>query len=265
MPSLLELQTASVRGVFDPAEAAIAELIVPAGIRAEARLAVYRRNVLGNYAAALRDVYPVVLRLVGEPFFDRLARDYATQTPSRSGDLHDFGGELGAFLETLPSVRELPYLADVAALEWAVHRSFHARHAPALDPARLAAVLPERLPDLRFELHPAARLLRSPYPVLTIWRVNQPQWSGDQAVDLALGAEQVLIVRRALEVALEPLSAAEYAMLEALDAGGNLGGALAAALAVDAEFDLQAFLAAALTVLRGYCAAGRPDVKVTPW
>jgi hypothetical protein len=243
MPSLLELQSAFVRGVFDPADAVIAGLIAPGATGAEAGLAVYRRNALGNHAAALRDVYPVVLRLVGAQFFDRLARDYATQTPSRSGDLHDFGGELGAFLDALPAARNLPYLADVARLEWAVHRSFHARHVPPLDPARLAVVLPERLPDLRFELHPAARLLRSPYPVLTIWRVNQPQWSGDQAVDLGLGAEQVLIIRRALEVTLEPLSAAEYAMLEALDAGGNLGDALAAALALDAEFDLQAFLA----------------------
>ncbi|MGH6692125.1 MAG: HvfC/BufC family peptide modification chaperone, partial [Gammaproteobacteria bacterium] len=187
MPSLLEVQSAFVRGVFDPADAAVAELIVPGGSSAGARLAVYQRNALGNYGTALRDVFPVLLRLVGEPFFDQLARAYATQTPSCSGDLHDFGAELGAFLEALPAARDLPYLADVARLEWAVHRTFHGRHTPALDAARLAAVPPERLPDLRFELHPAARLLRSPYPVLTIWHVNQPQWTGDQAVDLGLG------------------------------------------------------------------------------
>src|SRR5512145_377607 len=138
MPSLPELQIAFARGVFDPDDAAIAEFVVPAGMSAAARLAVYRRNVLGNYAAALRDVYPVLLRLVGESFFDRLVRDYATQIPSRSGDLHDFGGELCAFLEALPAARDLPYLADVARLEWAVHRTFHARHALALDVARLA-------------------------------------------------------------------------------------------------------------------------------
>jgi hypothetical protein len=243
MPSLPELQAAFVRGVLDPADAGIAELIVPAGVSAEARLAVYRRNVLGNYAAALRDVYPAVLRLVGEPFFDQVARTYAAQSPSRSGDLHDFGGDLGALLEVLPGARDLPYLADVACLEWAVHRAFHARHAPPLDAARLATVPPDRLPDLRFELHSAARLVRSPYPVLTIWRVNQPAWDGDHAVDLALGAEHVLVIRRALEVTLEPLSAPEYAMLDALDAGRSLGDALAAALSVETEFDLEAFLA----------------------
>jgi hypothetical protein len=242
MPSLPELQSAFARGVFDPADAAIAEFVVPAGMSAEARLAVYRRNVLGNYTAALRDVYPVLLRLVGDTFFDRLARDYATQVASRSGDLHDFGDKLGAFLERLPAARDLPYLADVARLEWAVHRSFHARRAPPLDPARLA-VPPERLADLRFELHPAARLLFSPYPMLTIWRVNQPTWSGDQTVDLALGAEHVLVIRRTLEVTLEPLSPSEHAMLEALDAGRALAVALAAALDIDAGFQLETFLA----------------------
>jgi hypothetical protein len=243
MPSLSELQGAFVRGVFDPSDAALAEVVEPAGMSADARLAIYRRNVLGNYVAALGDVYPVLARLVGAPFFGRLAHAYAMQTPSHSGDLHDFGGELGAFLEALPTARDLPYLVDVARLEWAVHRSFHARHAPPLDSAYLAAVRPERLPALGFALHPAARLLRSPYPVLTIWRVNQPQWRGDLAVDLGLGGERVLVMRRDLEVVVEPLSETEYTVLNALDAGAGLGDALSEALRIDAEFDLARFLA----------------------
>lgn len=242
MLSLRELQAAFARSVLDRADAAIADALVPARIPGADGFAVYRGNVLGNYTSALREVYAVILRLVGERFFDALAHAYARQVPSRSGDLHEFGEELAEFLETFAPARDLPYVPDVARLEWAVHRVFHAHASPPLDPAALSAVPPERLPDLRFELATATRLLRSPYPILTIWRVNQPQWEGDQAVDLGLGAERVLVMRRGLEVVLEPLSCSEYAALSALEADHRLADALSAAQGIDPGFDLEAFL-----------------------
>ena len=244
MLSLLELQAAFARGVLGPTDTAIAEAIVPSGMPAADRIAVYRGNLLANYTGALRDVYPVMLRLVGEAFFGALARAYARQVPSRSGDLHDFGEELAAFLEGFAPACELPYLPDVARLEWAVHRIFHAHVPERLDPAELAAVPPEQLADLRFDLSPAARLLRSAYPVLTIWRVNQPHWDGGQEVDLGLGGQSVLIIRRGLEVELDPLADADYAMLESLRSGHRLEHALATARTADPDFDFEKFLAA---------------------
>jgi len=241
--SLPELQAAFARGVFDAGDAAIADAIEPAGLPALERIAVYRGNVLGNYTSALRDVYPVILRLVGEAFFDALARRYARQVPSRSADLHDFGEGLAAFLEDFAPARGLPYLPDMARLEWAVHRAFHARRADAPDLIALGEVEPEHLPRLHFSLQPAARLIESDYPVLEIWQANQPGWSGEQSIDLARGAQRVLVIRRALEVELELISRAEYAMLAALAADLDLEHALEAALALDPAFDLAPFLA----------------------
>lgn len=238
MLSLPELQAAFARSVFGAADAAITDAIVPSDLTAAERIAVYRGNVLGNYASALRGVYPVILRLVGEPFFDALARSYARQVPSRSGDLHDFGEGLAAFLEGFAPARELPYLPDVARLEWAVHRVFHASHAEPLDASALAAVPSERVSGLHLTVHPAAQLIESDYPVLAIWRVNQSGWAGEQSVDLGLGAQRVLVIRRALEVQLEPLSHGEHAMLAALAADLDLGAALESALAADPTFDL---------------------------
>ena len=244
MLSLSELQAAFSRSVLDPADAQIAASIVTAGMPAASRMAVYRGNLDANYTGTLREVYPVSLRLVGAGFFDALARAYAGQVPSRSGDLHDFGEALPGFLEGFAPARDLLYLPGVARLEWAVHRVFHARAAARFDPAELAAVPPERLGEVRFELSPAARLLRSAYPILTIWRVNQPDYSGDQTVDLSLGAQCVLVIRRALEVALEPLADADYTILDSLHRGRGLEQALAAAQEVDPNFNLERFLAA---------------------
>ena len=223
--------------------ALLAEWIIAGrGLDAEARIRVYRNNVFSNYRAAMREVYPVVLALVGEPFFHRAADTYATSYPSHSGDLNDFGGEFGDFFAGWPPAAQLPYLPDVAKLEWAVERVFHAAEAPPLDLSALAAVAQEELPGLRFALHPASRIVRSPYPILRIWQVNQTSFTGDQSVDLCAGADSLLVIRRSGTVELERLSPGELELLQAL--GGNLTFAQAHARALEADsgLDLTALL-----------------------
>ncbi len=250
MPALPELQESFARGLFGADREVAASLIGARGQGGEAGLAVYRNNVLANYRHALRDTYPVVLRLVGADCFDQAANAYARATPADSGDLYDFGAGFGDFLAAHPSTRRLAYLPDVARLEWAVERAERAPEAGPLDLARLAAAIDAHVADLGFVLHPSARLLASPWPVLKIWQVNQPTHAGDQSVDLGLGGDRLLVIRRDLTVQIERLDVAEYALLAALAAGSRLGDAFAAALAQDdapvsgygAGFDLNLFL-----------------------
>lgn len=243
MPSLHELQSAFARGLLDPAAGAVlAHLRGARGMDAAAGLAVYRNNTFCNYRAALREAYPVVLRLVGEAFFERAADDYVRATPSVFGDINVYGETFGAFLSAYSGACELVYLPDVARLEWACHCAFGAADAAPLDLARLAEVASERLDELRFALHPSAALLDSPWPILAIWRVNRPDFAGEPRIDLAAGGDRLLVMRRGPDVDLEPLAPAEYALLAALAAGACLGEAVEAALAADAGFDLGDFL-----------------------
>ncbi|MCI0432145.1 MAG: hypothetical protein L0271_00655, partial [Gemmatimonadetes bacterium] len=82
---------------------------------------------------------------------------------------------------------------------------------------------------LVFCLHPAARLVASAFPVLTIWSANQPDGDADRMIDLASGAERVLVRRTAHDVELERLDAAEFAFLEGIARGAALSDAEAAA------------------------------------
>jgi hypothetical protein len=244
MPSLSELQTAFARAMIERDEGArIAEWIVSGhGLDAQARIAVYRNKVLSNYRATLGEVYPVVLALVGEPFFSRAAEIYASAYPSRSGDLNDFGGEFGEFLAEWPPAAQLAYLPDVARLEWAVERVFHAADALPLDLRALAAVSQEELPGLRFTLHPGSRIVCSPYPILGIWQVNQSGYSGGQSVHLDAGGDALLVIRRDATVELEPLRPGALTLLRALAADLTLAQAHAVALEADPALDLAALL-----------------------
>jgi hypothetical protein len=262
MPSLLELQTAFTRALMERGESALlAEWIVDGRLDAQARIDVYRNNVLSNYRATLREVYPVVLALVGEPFFNRAADIYISSYPSRSGDLNDLGGELSGFLAGWPPAASLAYLPDVARLEWAVERVFHAAEHPRLDLTALAAVSQEELPELRFGLHPASRIVCSPYPILRIWQVNQTGFSGDPSVNLDAGGDALLVIRRDATVELERLSLGASTLLQALATDLTLAQAHARALEADSELDLTALLQH--HVLGGTLVAFRNDKGVT--
>ncbi len=214
-------------------------------LTAERRLEIYRHNVYSNLRGTLKDIYPVILAVVGDAFFHHAADQFIAVQASRSGVLNQFGGEWAAFLGTYPHAAELPYLPDVARLEWAWHEAFHAGDALPLDLARLASLPTEEHGGLHFSLHPTARLIRSDFPILRIWEVNQPTFTGDVKVDWDAPADALLVRRDTTDgvsVLIERLSAAAYAFLHAITQYATLEAATAVALKVDNEFDLQGFL-----------------------
>lgn len=243
---LRDLQHSFSDAIFSSGDAA-ATSIVSGKLSAAGRLAIYRHNVFANLRGALREIFPVIERIVGAAFFQHAADQFIRDTPSTSGDLNQFGREWPAFLAAYPHAQELPYLADVARLEWAWHECFHAADAPMFDINRLAAIDAADHGALIFTLHPALRLLSSDYPLMHIWRINQPGYVGEMIVDWDQAGEHLLVRRDtgadgAIGVVIESLSPAGWRFLDALKDRCALEIAAADALAIDENFDLQNFL-----------------------
>ena len=242
MPSLRELQTAFAAGVFGDTAGDVTDHIISRRFSGARHLQIYRNNTFTSLTGALQAVYPVVTRLVGEEFFRYTAHEYIRRYPSTSGNLHEFGQEFAGFIAGFPSVSALVYLPDVARLEWAYHQVFHAAEHASLALNALATVPQDKYAGLKFKPHPACRLLASDYPILRIWQANQPDYSGDNAVDLSLGGVRLLVIRRQLTVEIEPLGAGEYALLQSLASGHNFEQACETTLEVEAQFNLNSCL-----------------------
>lgn len=242
MPSLRELQQAFADAVLQDAAESVLRHVRPGAFPAARHLQIYRNNTFANLTDALAAVYPVIQRLVGVEFYAYAADSYIRRHPPRSGNLHDFGGAYAEFLREFAPAQSLSYLPDVADLEWAWHHAFHAADAQPFAMETLRAVAPELCDSLVFQLHPSVRLLQSDYPVLPIWQANQADAGGDATVDLDRGGARLLVIRRGLDVEIEPLEVGEYALLRAFAEGQTLAAADAQAVAAEPELDLMRVL-----------------------
>lgn len=230
---------AGLRGRGGEAEA-LAQLRGDAA-RNRALLEIYRGNAVGNATTALSLGFPVVRRVVGEEFFDALARAFWAVEPSRSGNLDEYGEGFPAFLAGFPHVASLPYLADVARLELLVRRAaVAADHRPA-DASLLAGLEPSGLGELGLRLQPGLGLLASPWPVAGIWRQHQPEYALELDIDLSR-AEHALVRREGVKVRVHALHGAAFAFWQAATEGRTLAEMLAIAFARDEAFDAAATL-----------------------
>jgi len=217
MPPLRDIQDAFHAAIFQNDKRLCSQITERNGLAGDARINIYRSSVLGIQTDALAAVYPVIQRLIGEPFFRTMGRDYLQEHPSPSGDLHELGAQMAEFLTKLTTVSELPYLADVARLEWAWHRVFHAANDSDMDLQALASIPAEDQAAIIFSLRKGAHLLESNYPVHRIWEVNQEEYTGDEAVSLAEGGISLIIWRNGFELRIDPLTKEESQFLHAID------------------------------------------------
>lgn len=209
----------------------------PASTQLEARLAFYRGNLSAIWTQALAGAYPVLQQLVGTDFFVQMARAYGRAFPSQSGDLHYFGADLPAFLAQASMTAAYPYFADVAALEWQVHRAYYAADADLLSLPLLLASAGQNLQQVRLNFHPAAQLHESPWASVAVWQAHQGNPA--QALSVSIDARSYgLITRKEWQVSVQPLTRAAYLALQALQQGAALEQALELALDADADFDI---------------------------
>lgn len=235
------LQTDLARALLDPERAVPAALTSHTARYPQKRFAVYRNNVVVSLVNALRAKFPATERIVGDEFFAAMARIFVAAHPPRSKILHTYGDDFGDFIASFEPAAELPYLGDVARLEAARTRAYHAADATALGPADFAGLDPHHIGALRMTLHPSLQILRSRHAVVTIWAMNAGE-TGLASVDPDM-PEDAVILRPEFDVTVRTLPSGGAAFLLALAQGTTLADAAGRAVADDAGFDIAANLA----------------------
>jgi hypothetical protein len=235
MSTRIELLQAGFAGALADSqrEPALLDRLLPADTVSE-RIGLYRGNLQANWRGALASAYPVLRALVGDVYFDALARAYAQAHPSASGDLNGFGDALSGFIERYETDPRFRYFGDIARLEWALHCAYFAGDVEPFSAQQWAEFGGERLLEARLCIHPACAVIASRYAIADVWLAHQPGEVFPAEID---APSWMLVVRPQWRPTVLKQSAAAHAAFVALQRGGSLNDALDAAFEVDAEFD----------------------------
>lgn len=207
----------------------------PAHSMSSRGLKAYKSNGHMLAERALLAAYPVVAQLLGADSAADLARALWHAHPPMRGDLALWGDALPDFLANSPQLQDEPYLADVARVEWALHRCAMAVDAAA-DPASLAWLTTEDPAHLGLHLAPGCVVLRSPWPVASMVaaHVHGTPSFAEVGAELREGvAQDVLVWRQGLRPQFRQALPGEADLLERLLAGDAMGRALDQAPSLD--------------------------------
>lgn len=211
------------------------------GMLNDHRFGVYRNNIFLSLAGVLEAAYPTIRALVGAENFAVLANRFIAEHPPAAPQLYAYGAAFATFVEGFDAaVSELPFLPDLARVEWAVNEAYFAADSAPLLPAELGAVAPDDYGSLVLRLHPSAKLIESPWPVWHLWGAESLPDPWPEAPG------RVLVQRPECKVDVLMLTPGEFAFVAGLHAGKPLGAAADDGADAEAGFDLQSVFAAHL-------------------
>lgn len=146
--SLQELQEQILQAVLADEAPPVLELLSDARADATSRLSIYRNGYRVRLRDALISEFPGLSKMMGRRF-DGMLESYVGTHPSTHYNIRWHGAGLAAFLRYGLPWRELPELADMASLDWAISTAFDAADEPVLPAADLADLPAESWANLR--------------------------------------------------------------------------------------------------------------------
>lgn len=227
-PSLAELQRGLAARILGE-EAPAVERWIGAPERPEEaarRIGVHTDGYPARVQEALREAFPAIAHILGHDTFAALARRFAFGA-TLAANLNAVGAGLAGLLERDPLGSDLPFLCDLARLEWAVATAFHAPTEPRFDAKGCEAWGPEDWAQLRLRFQPGTALVASAWPIHDLRAARDvPRDAID--VDLVDRPQAVLVFRRELDVSTERVPGDEALAFASLAAGEPLGASIAA-------------------------------------
>lgn len=201
------------------------------------------RPDFASLTEALAARFPVCRSLVGDDFFRTMSHTFIAISPPHSPDLMTCCNDFGDFIDTIPSARSMQYLGDVARLEAAIIRASHAPDANPLSVCELAAFAAHAWERCLAVLHPTIQVVRSRYPIVTIWEAEIAEPNGVAGISTP---EDALVARLDLKIEVHRLPPGGAVFVQLLMSRATFREAAEKAALADPGFDLVTSLSALL-------------------
>jgi hypothetical protein len=236
MSSIETLQSVVARAVLTTGPADILPLLERGRFDPARRLNIYRNNTLVSLTTTLKAVFPVTVRLLDERYFSHVAGCFIRNSPPQEPRLSRYGAGFAPFLARFEGTADMPFVSEVARLEWKIAEALDA---PLERPSTLIELY-EGLSSGSFALflQPSLRLVLCHWPALSIWAAHQQGGDPDRLATLEREPERIALWRHADTVRFLRLDAAEFAFWHVLMRGRGLEAAVGRACRHSPEFDI---------------------------
>ncbi len=174
---------------------AISHVIGDDTLTAEQRFGIYSGSVHGILTQALGIMFPICKSLVGDDFFNNMCKIFIDKNPPNTSFFAEYGSQLPEFIGTFEHVKDLPYLQDVARLEWIRQVIWHEEESHSSDFSGLATLSEEDQSKVIFKLSKRMRLIKSDYRIDELWFAHQPD-SEIELEDININKAVKLIIKR---------------------------------------------------------------------
>ena len=190
------LQSDFIEAIFGGDKSpAVSHVIGDDTLSAEQRFGIYKGSVHGILTQALGTMFPVCKTLVGDKFFDNMCDLFINEYPPKTTYFAEYGSDLPAFLSSFEHVKDIPYIVDIARLEWARQIVWHASTVEVADFSALATLNEEQQSNVVFQLAKNMHLIESDFRIDELWFAHQPE-SDIKFEDININQAVRLIVRK---------------------------------------------------------------------
>lgn len=187
----------------------------------ESRWHIYASGYLARIVETLEHDYPAVKRILGNFHFRALTERYLITHSPRSFDLRYAGDRLASFLEQDSLIEKLPFLPDLAKLEWLLSEAFVAKDPEPLLWSDLQTMAPQAVSELPLALNPGTAVIRSAWPIIDIRNLKD---KSDDEVSLTVEGRPsiALVYRHELQARCRNLDEEDAQFIEAAAEGTSL-------------------------------------------
>jgi len=218
---LNQLQKKFAESLFYQHDDVTDEIKETQSISAEKRLQVYRNSFIMGVSEALAITYQHTLTLVGEEFFNSVARAFILATPPIENNIITYGMGFDEYLRSLPQLAEMPFISEMAKFEWLLEQTTNQQvEDKQLDITQLTLVPEEAFGALRFQVPTQITLFQSHQDIAHLYQMLIE----DAVVESDLNNDCYLVLKKHADFRVEliPLQAQQFQLLTQICDGKTL-------------------------------------------
>lgn len=135
-------------------------------------LQVYRNSFVMGVTEALSITYQHTLSLVGEEFFNAVARQFILQQPPQENNIISYGNGFSEYLHTLSQLKTMPCIAEMARFEWLLEKTSNLQmQTKTFDIERLATIPAEQFKNITLQIPSQVNLFSSEQDIQHLYQM----------------------------------------------------------------------------------------------